>query len=904
MSAFIPLLHHRTPEAAVSNSRGQVVRTLHYLRHPHEVKRAASARLLVSRTVFDISARAFQLFGARRLANDAPDARKVLNLANQSLFTRTADGDSSMFLTDAAGRPFWSRNPQSTIITFIYEPAMLPGRLLSKSEQPAGGISRVREQYQYGGMDETSCARNLAGAVILHQDNAGTRELLSVSLSGQPLHMQRRLLSIQADLPDWRNAMPPQLENPLKVTFVRDATGALLTQTNAAGVSTLMTYDITGAVKETRLRWQQEGMEQAALILSQIVRTADMRVLSQRHGNGVMESFKYEVQTLRLARHTVARPACHLQGPLRISDLHYDYDPAGNILNLNDMAVTTGWYRNRKVTGTRKYAYDTLYRLTSATGRERRTADGLWHPYSERYCYDDGDNLIKTMHSGQQAWTHEMAVSGGSNRAVMVPLGKTPPRIKPEEHFLAGGLQKTLPNGRALRWQPDGQLTEVSLMVRGDGAHDTETYRYSDGGTRVRKVRSTAVRGGRQITTVTYVRGSESRQRRNASGRLTQDIFISEAGSVRLVEDRIKNEAHWRYGFTDHLSSVSSETDEKGNLTAREEFSPYGESTGSDNEAVEVAERTRRYAGKERDATGLYYYGWRYYQPQAGRWLSADPGGVIDGVNLFRFCRSNPVSLTDKNGLMWQGTTEGDFPNIVDLNDVNHTDDIFSVSSASLLQVSPPPTVQPGDIEAIIEFERTLAAVQKDYKKRNKRDFSEKGIPENFRSDLNEKLNIDKYANSRAAYFLKNAKHEYHDDNTIESTLNNDLFINAFYPNTWVFSMNSRSKHHNYYANEVARVQYELVSSKNNFYGQLPSHIIRSSVVNSDTIKVITEFDRENLPLRQPFLWLTPNGSSTRRIADTFGLEVTRVIVDQKAGFNIQVDVKVACTKPWRPWER
>jgi len=57
-----------------------------------------------------------------------------------------------------------------------------------------------------------------------------------------------------------------------------------------------------------------------------------------------------------------------------------------------------------------------------------------------------------------------------------------------------------------------------------------------------------------------------------------------------------------------------------------------------------------RYSGKERDATGLYYYGYRYYQPWAGRWLSADPAETVDGLNLFRMVRNNPVNYWDNDG--------------------------------------------------------------------------------------------------------------------------------------------------------------------------------------------------------------------------------------------------------------
>ncbi|MFS2162045.1 RHS repeat-associated core domain-containing protein, partial [Pseudomonas sp. Pseusp122] len=51
------------------------------------------------------------------------------------------------------------------------------------------------------------------------------------------------------------------------------------------------------------------------------------------------------------------------------------------------------------------------------------------------------------------------------------------------------------------------------------------------------------------------------------------------------------------------------------------------------------------------DATGLYYYGFRYYAPWLQRWINPDPAGEIDGLNLFSFIRNNPVLLEDLSGL-------------------------------------------------------------------------------------------------------------------------------------------------------------------------------------------------------------------------------------------------------------
>ena len=59
-----------------------------------------------------------------------------------------------------------------------------------------------------------------------------------------------------------------------------------------------------------------------------------------------------------------------------------------------------------------------------------------------------------------------------------------------------------------------------------------------------------------------------------------------------------------------------------------------------------------RYKAKRIDQeTGLIYFGKRYYSPKIGRWISPDPVGSIDGPNLYRFCRNNPLKFVDYFGL-------------------------------------------------------------------------------------------------------------------------------------------------------------------------------------------------------------------------------------------------------------
>ena len=668
MNFISPALHAGTPEVTVAGSAGPV-RTLRFLRHPKTPNLAIPARILISRTVPDVRTRTVRLYGARLLTGDATAATTVSGLNGQTLRLHTADGDVTFMFPDASGRPLWTCNAQGTITTLAYEDRETAARPLSITETirtDSGLVSRVREAFTYASANEAHRARNLAGTLTVHRHNAGLTRMLSMSITGQPLSTEEQLLAPEAALPDW-----PGSDNELDTAVLTspatyDATGARLMQTNAACITTVTAYDISGAVKQIRLRYRglPAQPEAEVVILRNLLRRADGVVLSQTAGNGVTEQYNYDLQTQRLKRHTTARPVGHPLGPLVIRDLHYAYDPAGNILQLDDRATATRWHANRMTNGKRYYTYDTLSRLTSATGRERLAdtspgpqtrlkTDGAgagekWFPYTEQYTYDDGDNLTVIAHQGKAPWTRTIAVSAISNRALVAPKGGT---ADPDSGFLAGGLQRLLADGRRLAWYADGQLYQVSPVTRPDSntADDTETYRYRNGGTRVRKVRSTRVSSGTRIFLTTYAGGIESRQRW-LNDSLQRDIVITEAGSMRLIQNRLTGEAHLRYAFMDHLNSSGGETDGNGGVTSREEYYPYGGSAGGNEEVEQTADRTRRYSGKERDATGLYYYGHRYCQPETGRWLSADPAGLIDGVNLFRFCRANPVNITDPDG--------------------------------------------------------------------------------------------------------------------------------------------------------------------------------------------------------------------------------------------------------------
>jgi RHS repeat-associated protein len=83
-----------------------------------------------------------------------------------------------------------------------------------------------------------------------------------------------------------------------------------------------------------------------------------------------------------------------------------------------------------------------------------------------------------------------------------------------------------------------------------------------------------------------------------------------------------------------------------------EEYYPYGASAyRASSSSADLSLKRYRFTGKERDSeTGLDYFGVRYYASWLGRWTSGDPGGFVDGLNLYRYTRNDPVNNVDAWG--------------------------------------------------------------------------------------------------------------------------------------------------------------------------------------------------------------------------------------------------------------
>jgi len=102
----------------------------------------------------------------------------------------------------------------------------------------------------------------------------------------------------------------------------------------------------------------------------------------------------------------------------------------------------------------------------------------------------------------------------------------------------------------------------------------------------------------------------------------------------------------------DHLGSIQSVTDGSGGEVRHQWHKPFG-----DQHLVSGAhEESRGWIGEREEETELVYLNARYYDPEIGRFISADAFlSRGQGMNRFSYSVNNPVTFSDPSGLCHDG---------------------------------------------------------------------------------------------------------------------------------------------------------------------------------------------------------------------------------------------------------
>jgi RHS repeat-associated protein len=87
-----------------------------------------------------------------------------------------------------------------------------------------------------------------------------------------------------------------------------------------------------------------------------------------------------------------------------------------------------------------------------------------------------------------------------------------------------------------------------------------------------------------------------------------------------------------------------------GTVSAQYEYAPFGEMIRLSG-SVAAANPIRFSTKYQDDETDLLYYGFRFYNPNTGRWLLRDPIEEMGGQNIYGFCQNSSVNYVDSLGL-------------------------------------------------------------------------------------------------------------------------------------------------------------------------------------------------------------------------------------------------------------
>ncbi len=108
------------------------------------------------------------------------------------------------------------------------------------------------------------------------------------------------------------------------------------------------------------------------------------------------------------------------------------------------------------------------------------------------------------------------------------------------------------------------------------------------------------------------------------------------------------------YFLNDHLGTPQQLVSTDGEVVWQAAYLLFGKA----QLLIEQVGNNIRFPGQYFDnETGLHYNWNRYYDPETGRYISADPIGLRGGINLYSYVQNDPVNAVDPWGLWpkWKG---------------------------------------------------------------------------------------------------------------------------------------------------------------------------------------------------------------------------------------------------------
>jgi RHS repeat-associated protein len=730
--------HAGTPSTAYFDSLGRSFLTL--VDNGPDPENLGQHQLFASRVELDIEGNQCLVRDAIVQAGD-PLGRMVMRYSYDLLGNRihqiSMEAGSRWMLGDIAGNPIRAWNSRGFVSRTEFDRLRRPIRsFVIGTDSTQLNREILTDRMIPGDQHPNAEALNMLGQVFLKCDQAGVFTTGQCDFKGNPVQSSRRIAREYKQSIEWASvdiavptdaaalidlnaleaAIVPLVEPEIYTSSLRlDALNRPITSTSPDGSVFRPRFNEANLLDRVDVNLRGVAVN-GELVWTPFVTNIDYDAKGQReridYGNGVRTTYKYDPLTYRLTQLLTRRdpanfpndcpqpapagwPGCQLQ------NLHYTYDPVGNITRIRDDAQQTIFFRNKRVEPTADYTYDAIYRLIEATGREHLgqingapiphspndapRSGRLWSEndgqamgtYVENYLYDPVGNFLEMRHRGSSpvhaGWTRSYAyheasliedgtnstLAKTSNRLSHTVVAGVAPVTESYVHDAHGNMTYMPHLGGShptanMHWDHRDQLCRVALP----GGGGTAYYTYDASGQRTRKV---IEKSANHIEERFYLGGFEIYRRQRGAERLeretlhvmvdTQRVAMIETRTVDTAGDDQAPHQLMRYQLSDHLGSTSLEVDDRAGIISYEQFTPYGTTSYSAVRGqIELAKRYR-YSGMERDEeTGLSYHSARYLATWFAKWVSCDPIMLKDGNNLFCYSACSPICFTDTSG--------------------------------------------------------------------------------------------------------------------------------------------------------------------------------------------------------------------------------------------------------------
>ena len=319
----------------------------------------------------------------------------------------------------------------------------------------------------------------------------------------------------------------------------------------------------------------------------------------------------------------------------------FTYSYVGNSSLINNLSRPGG--------GTTQYLYnDPLMKLTSVINMNPTSS--IFSEYD--YTYNNLDlRATETITNGLAITNFVAGTTNYTANQLNQFTSSTNPTVTYAYDNDGNMTNAVTPAGYAmnLAYDEENRLTSASYTDNQSLSHLTNYYYTGD--SLLAEIKKTV--HGTVTSDTRYIRaGFLPIEERNTSNGVTREYLWGNniGGGIGGLLSMLQNSINYNYLY-DGKGNVTSLMDANQNVDAAYAYDPFGVPMET-SLAQGFTDQPFKFSTKQYDSdTGLYYFGYRFYTPNLGRWINRDPLGEAGDVNLYRYVQNNPVNKRDPLGL-------------------------------------------------------------------------------------------------------------------------------------------------------------------------------------------------------------------------------------------------------------